>query len=218
MKLVHEADKPFVEHLANLGPKRGMWIAGGTPLSWYRGEPTNSDIDLFFEDAASYKHMLEALTHYHDSQIRALGSISSLFPFKSTPSRMDGGVSATISRHMETANAITFEAHVTRRDEHGSKRYLVQLIKRRFYEDVHRLLDDFDITVCQIATNLETVHTGPDFAVDVARRRLRLHHVTPSTAKRVIKYWVYGYQPDDAVLERVLSDENQVMEMGNDDY
>ncbi len=219
MNIVHPDDAEFVEHLTHLGPKQGMWIAGGAPLSWYRGEPTTSDIDLFFEDAASYQRMLDSLVRYHDEQVKVFGSLSSVFPFSAQPKpRKGGNLSVSMSKLMETKNAVTFEAHATKRDTEGVKRYLVQLIRRRWYPTVDELLEDFDITVCQIATDTARVVTGRHFAEDVANRRLRLHNITPSTAKRVVKYWIYGYQPDDAVLERVLSDDTQTLEVSSDDY
>lgn len=220
MKLVHEKDRHFISYLMSMAPNEGhgMWIAGGTPLSWYRGEPTNSDIDLFFEDEKTYRQMLSALEKHRSEMDSALSDFTSWISGATLRPKSTKGYGVSMSKLIETRNAVTFEAHSSSRDEETVRRYHVQLIRRRWYPMVTDLLDDFDITVCQIATNLDAVHTGRHFAEDVANRRLRLHNVTPSTTKRLIKYWVYGYQPDDQLLESLLADDTQVMEASQDDY
>lgn len=220
MKLVHEKDRHFISYLMSMAPNEGhgIWIAGGTPLSWYRGEPTNSDIDLFFEDEKTYKQMLSALEKHRSEMDSALSDFTSWISGATLRPKSTKGYSVSMGKLIETRNAVTFEAHSSSRDEETVRRYHVQLIRRRWYPMVTDLLDDFDITVCQIATNLDAVHTGRHFAEDVANRRLRLHNVTPSTTKRLIKYWVYGYQPDDQLLESLLADDTQVMEASKDDY
>lgn len=219
MDIVHADDKVFLAQLKSMGPERGMWIAGGAPLSWYLGMPVGSDIDLFFEDAESYQHMLDALVRHVERRQSVLQDFTSWIHGNAIRPRFNGDWNLSLSKLMETKNAVTFEAMFTNGDSSLPKRYQVQLIRRRWYALVSDLLDDFDITVCQIATNLDVVHVGRHFAEDVAKRRLRLNNVTPSTTKRVIKYWVYGYQPDDQLLERLLGDDTQVMEaLSTDDY
>lgn len=220
MKLVHEKDRHFISYLMAMAPNEGhgIWIAGGAPLSWYRGQPTSSDIDLFFRDEKIYGQMLSAIETRSSELVSSLSDFTSWISGATLRPKNTKGHSVSMSKLIETRNAVTFEAHSTSRDEDELRRYHVQLIRRRWYPSVTDLLDDFDITVCQIATDLDAVHTGRHFAEDVANMRLRLHNVTPSTTKRLIKYWVYGYQPDDQVLESLLADDTQVMEASQDDY
>ena len=115
---------------------------------------------------------------------------------------------------MQTKNAITYLVS----DPRFNYEYDVQLIHRTFYETVDDLLDDFDISVCCIAWDGSRVWTGDAFARDVADRRLRIRHVNRNTNKRLIKYWVMGYQPTDEDIDRVLSAEDLNWKASGDEY
>ena len=80
------------------------------------------------------------------------------------------------------------------------------------------MIDDFDLTVCQIATDGKQLWTGEHFARDVADRRLRFHKLGPNSAKRLVKYWIYGYQPTDTEIARVNSAPNLNWKAAVDDY
>ena len=102
-------------------------------------------------------------------------------------------------------------------DSYGNS-YKVQLIQRQFYETPQAIIDDFDITVCQIVTDGKQVWTGERFARDVAERRLRFHKLSPGSAKRLVKYWVYGYQPSDAEIDMINTAPNLNWKVTQDDY
>lgn len=81
--------------------------------------------------------------------------------------------------------------------------YRVQLIKNKFYNRPEELIEDFDITVCQIATDGHTWWHSDRFCQDLKDRRLAMTKTHPGSVKRLIKYWTYGFQPDDAVIQQI---------------
>lgn len=98
----------------------------------------------------------------------------------------------------DTPNAITFNATI------DNRAYKIQLIKK-LYKTIPDMLDNFDITVCKVATDGTQWFCHDDFAVDVRDRVLRVTKMHPHIVRRVIKYWSYGYQPDDTLLEQIIA-------------
>lgn len=93
----------------------------------------------------------------------------------------------------DTANATTFKRGP----------YKVQLIKAH-YASVEELLNSFDISVAQIATDGVRWYYGEHTLQDIKDRKLRVlfHHNT--ILRRVFKYWTYGYTPDDETLQQLI--------------
>jgi hypothetical protein len=114
----------------------------------------------------------------------------------------------------ETENAVTYSVTMPSTD----KSYKLQLIKRRFYVDAQDLLADFDISVCQIATDLTSVWTGQHFAEDVKNNRLRVVSANRNTPKRLVKYWTLGFVPEDSDIDSVLTRDDLSWEFSNDEY
>lgn len=100
----------------------------------------------------------------------------------------------------DTKDAETWEI----RNSISGPKYRVQLIKNRFYTSPEDVVDAFDITVCQIATDGSTWWHSDQFCQDLKQRRLRLTKTHPSSVKRLIKYWTYGFQPSDLELQMII--------------
>lgn len=198
LRLVHDDDTPMVSALSMLGD--GWWIAGGTPLRWYQRCAVDSDVDLYFNSAESFQRMqgrLQKIAEKFDTR-----RVSYL----------------QVTKVHSTDNADTYRLDVNPvGDADTVQEYTVQLIKRRWYADPRQLLEDFDITVCQIATDGEQLWTSAAFARDVHQRRLRFSRVTANSAKRLIKYWIYGFEPDDATIQRIC-DQPELTLRSTDDY
>jgi len=65
MVYVHEKDKSLVK-LLDLDIKTGPWLAGGSVLNWYNGEPVGlSDFDIFFKDLKQFDEMFGRLMRNH---------------------------------------------------------------------------------------------------------------------------------------------------------
>ena len=200
LNLIHPDDHGLVTALQRLCD--GWWIAGGTPLRWYQQRPADSDVDLYFNCQDSYDRMHRKLQQLYDKGLA--GTYNQWF----------NGL--RVDRVHTTDNAVTWSMSITRGNDNADE-YSIQCIKRRFYDDPIALVDDFDITVCQIATDGQRVWTGDDFARDVAAGRLRFNTLTPNSGKRLVKYWIYGFTPDDETIQRIC-DQPQLATRSDDDY
>lgn len=104
------------------------------------------------------------------------------------------------STKFESENATTLSYH----DKEGKKYWTIQVIKRRYFTSLKDVIDNFDITVCQIGTAGNDWMLGDHTARDIRERNLRMQlPLQPDAAKRLAKYWTYGYRPVDGLLENV---------------
>lgn len=104
----------------------------------------------------------------------------------------------------ESDNAVTIEYH--HRDD-WSTCWTIQIIIRRYFASMQEILDNFDITVCQIGTCGNEWVMAPQTARDIRERNLRFTgSLKAESVKRLTKYWVYGYRPVPGTLESLQSD------------
>lgn len=182
-------------------------------MNWYQHKPADSDIDLFFHSEKDFDKMNELFSNAYEIST----SIADVFVnlgAKKTYETVNSDILIT-DRH-KSDNAITYTVTIS-----GASHPLwkVQLIKRRFYNTIEEVIDDFDISVCQIATDsYNKVVTSKHFAEDVAARRLRFVNTTPSSAKRLIKYWTYGFTPTDEDIQSVIDCPDLDITRREDDY
>jgi hypothetical protein len=183
MNTVHWLDIEVVEVIKpNL--QNGPWIAGGAALKWYNNESVGtSDIDVFCRD----KQQADKVTKRFAQAF-------------------------TTVRNHESDNALTLSVAQTKKPSiFGStfpttvdlkSTWNVQIITHDFYENMEAVIDRFDITVCQIATAGDEWIMCDNTAKDIRERNLRM--ILPlrkSSAKRLLKYWSYGYRPVDGLVE-----------------
>jgi hypothetical protein len=103
------------------------------------------------------------------------------------------------STKYESENATTLSYH-----DKGSKYWTLQVIKRRYFKNLQEVIDNFDISVCQIGTGGHEWLLNSNTAKDIRERNLRMNMpLQPDAAKRLAKYWTYGYRPVDGLLEAV---------------
>lgn len=98
----------------------------------------------------------------------------------------------------QSDNAITLEYN----SKHNT--WNLQLIKKRYYKSIQEVIDNFDITVCQIGTDGKTWTMNPNTAKDIRERNLCMRMpLQPDALKRLTKYWTYGYRPVPGLVEAV---------------
>ncbi len=116
----------------------------------------------------------------------------------------------------ESENATTLSYH----DKDSKKYWTLQIIKRRYFTSLKDVIDNFDITVCQIGTGGNDWLLGKHTARDIRERNLRMNlPLQPDAAKRLAKYWTYGYRPVDGLLDSVRSNPvAKKMFTTNEDY
>ena len=208
---IHSTDLPIIDRLCNVRSK--FWIAGGTVLNWYQHKPADSDIDLFFHSEKDFDKMNKLFTNAYEIST-SIDSVLPKFAVKKTYETVNSDILIT-DRHA-SENAVTYSVTIS-----GASHPLwkVQLIKRRFYKNIEAVIEDFDITVCQIATDsYNKIATSKHFAEDVAAKRLRFVNMTPSSAKRLIKYWTYGFTPTDEDVQSVIDCPDLDLTRREDDY
>ena len=118
------------------------------------------------------------------------------------------------STKFESDNAITLSYH-----SKESKYWTLQVIKRRYFNSLQEVIDNFDISVCQIGTGGMEWLMGKNTARDIREKNLRMTMpLQPDAAKRLAKYWTYGYRPVEGLLEAVQTNPNakQLFEIDGD--
>lgn len=104
------------------------------------------------------------------------------------------------SRKHESENATTFDYW----DENNETHWTIQVITKRYYNNMQEIIDNFDVTVCQVATDGNQWVLGNHTARDIREKNLRMQLPLQADAvKRLTKYWIYGYRPVDGLLEAV---------------
>lgn len=102
----------------------------------------------------------------------------------------------------ESENAVTLSYY----SKDNLKTWTLQVIRRRYFNSLKEVIDNFDISVCQIGTGGNEWQLGKHTARDIRERNLRMNMpLQPDAAKRLAKYWTYGYRPVDGLLDSVKS-------------
>ena len=115
-------------------------------------------------------------------------------------------------RH-ESDNATTLKYH--RKDEWHTN-WTIQVITRRYFASLQEVIDNFDITVCQIGTTGTEWSMAPQTAQDIRQRNLRFNYpLSADAVKRLTKYWVYGYRPVPGTVEAISKNPDAVWKFDN---
>ncbi len=109
-----------------------------------------------------------------------------------------------ITKNHQIYNKIDSNNAVTLTLQSGSL-FNVQLIKKTFYQSAQEIIDDFDISVCQIVWDGEKLTVGKYFVDDVAKKILRFVNLNPNSHKRMLKYICYGYEPESDTIEKLIN-------------
>jgi len=103
----------------------------------------------------------------------------------------------------ESENAVTIGYH--KKGEYSTT-WTIQVITRRYFSSIQEVIDNFDISVCQIGTCGNEWVLGDQTAKDIREKNLRmlapLHADAP---KRLTKYWIYGYRPVPGLLDAIIN-------------
>jgi hypothetical protein len=155
--------------------KNGPWIAGGACLRWYQGLPVqDADIDVFCNSKEQAQTLID--------EVRSYGRYSNKFT---------------------SDNATTIDYHVKHLGVSPST-WTIQIITKRYYSNMQEVIDNFDLSVCQVATDGTSWALGKHTAKDIREKNLRMSlPLMPDALKRLVKYWTYGYRPVDGLVEAV---------------
>lgn len=189
MNIIHPDDLYAIDFIRP-DAKKGPWIAGGAALRWFQGRPVgSSDIDVFCRNAEQAIKIQNRLTKTHH-RIKC-----------------------------QTDNAITIEIYNSGDVFTDRKSWIIQIITRKFYENMQEIIDSFDISVCEIVTAGDEWILGKFTARDIREKNLRFTNIQSDAPKRLAKYWTYGYRPIEGTLEKILNNEKMRWEYDPDhDY
>jgi hypothetical protein len=104
-------------------------------------------------------------------------------------------------------NAVSYKYYT----DDGSIQNL-QIVKTRFFDNAQQVIDQFDFTVCQLATDGNTTIIGRNTAKDLRTKTLRLNktELPAYIMPRLVKYMVYGYRPCAALLTQIDQNLNSI--------
>lgn len=120
------------------------------------------------------------------------------------------------SNRFQSENATTLDYWA----KDSGSRWTIQIITKRYYANMQEIIDNFDLTVCQIATDGKTWVLGEHTARDIREHNLRMKvPLQPDALKRLTKYWTYGYRPVDGLLTAIQNNPNARWEFSpEEDY
>lgn len=82
--------------------------------------------------------------------------------------------------------------------------WTIQIIRRRYFKSLEEVINNFDISVCQVGTAGFEWKLGNDTARDIREKNLRFKMpLQPDAPKRLTKYWTYGYRPVEGTVEKI---------------
>lgn len=181
----------------------GAYIAGGFLTSIIQEDDKAGDIDLFFnsEEAflATYKLFAEG------AQKPPENLTDDPEVFKPTPEGNDklwafhGWKISDETIPGQDAHKLRFVKFV------HPKLPPVQLIKLVWYKNAEHVIDSFDLTIAQFATDGKNLVFNPVSFLDVARKRIVLHRMQfpASTIRRIVKYTSKGYYACAGALSKI---------------
>ena len=154
--------------------EKGPWIAGGAPLRWFQDQLVGESDIDVF--SANAKQAQDII-----NRIKTTGRYHTKF---------------------ESENAVTLD--YWSQDTKNDKRWTIQIITRRYFANMQEVLDNFDITVCQVGTCGNEYELGAFTARDIREKNLRFNlPLQPDAVKRLTKYWTYGYRPVKGTIEAI---------------
>ena len=179
----HKCVTPL-EYVLEILPKcseNGPWVAGGSLLRTYTGQPLDSDIDVFFQSREQLERFIidfALKAHKGDPETRKTND----YMIKQT---------------------MVNEWHTTMTVNYMDKDWKIQCVSFVYFKNIDELFESFDFDVCMWAYDGQYVHTHENTINSVKTKMIALKKINyPSvTLKRLVKYMRQGYNvSDDDVL------------------
>jgi len=197
----------IVDYL-ELDMENGPWLAGSMARKLYMKEtPGYSDWDIWVKNNEQQDHVIQLLNNLQDTRIvhESDNAITYKHQVNDFSSLFDSPKKPFIEKEPKDI------------DEHK-----IQVIKRRHFDSVQDIIDNFDFTVCQVATDGKNFIFGNKTKHDIEHKILRHTHKEPRTEgmiARIIKYTVYGFKADEDLIWFVEENKNIInWNKGMDDY
>lgn len=182
----------------------GAWIAGGAARCLFLGSPIN-DIDVWYTDVGKWSEAsnrvsaMRVSSPYVTDNATTINVSMSWDRDKGTFTDIFDAGTSIIDKLKVALNSQAIEQKISE--------YKVQLIRKKFYPTLESVFDDFDFSVCKVATDGQGTFTFADGALeDIINNRLRCTHYAPDGfLTRFIKYNIYGYSMPREEVEYYLN-------------
>lgn len=207
MQIIHKDDAHILD-IIRPDIKKGPWIAGGAVLQWINGQNIGlSDIDVYFKSQEQLDTFVNKIINNKKKSDDSF--IKSTFGFIQSEPLKWSIVSST-----EFAKTYRYYP------KNDAEYIIIQLIIKDFYDTPEDVINEFDITVCQLVTDGYNLRYGEKTMADIKNKRLRFNTIKPAMIKRMMKYWTYGYTPDNDILDqiRTIPDIDETYENSMVDY
>lgn len=179
--------------LPPLDLKNGPFVAGGTARRlWYDQDWQQADVDVFFSSETQRREWTATFEHQ-----RMPPSNGSVF---------DDITSLILTRKNTTYLSVSTENADTYVIDIDNVSVKLQVIKARYSSSWLDLFGDFDFTASCFATDGVRAVALTSALHSVAHKQLVINNdtKTDNLALRVIKYQIYGFEPDDKLLRTVV--------------
>jgi hypothetical protein len=177
---------------------KGVYIAGGFMTSLLQEDKHAKDIDLFCNSEQAFKDICNMLIEPPEKKDSDDGDV--YWPFRGYKTETD---IVKFNEHNESVRFLKFT--------HEGNRPEIQIMKMSWYDSPEHVIDTFDLTIAQIATDGEFVYLNPLTQFDLAKKRLVLHRMQfpASTIRRIVKYAAKGYYACPGSLVNISSEIQQ---------
>lgn len=159
----------------------GCVIAGGFMTNLMLDEKNAKDIDIFCTSEKAFINVCNLI---------------------SNPPEKKEGEEDAIWAYRNYTTALDFDAFYKANKEHrfvkftsDKKELSIQVMKMYWYDSPEHVIDTFDLTIAQVASDKEFIYMNPLTQLDLAKKRLVLHRMQfpASTIRRIIKYASKGF-------------------------
>ncbi len=168
------------------------WIAGGFLRAMIAGEDDrNGDIDFFFGNADAFNKMLAIIKAPSSEEKSVFGWYS--IPQYDIP-----------MKELRVIDCIS----------DGLFRPNIQLVKLYWYDTPIHVIDNFDLSVCQIAIDKNRVYYAPSIFNDIKNKVINVHRNTGSSLtllNRLLKYDAKGYHTPKEFFDKVEEEAIEVL-------
>jgi len=183
---------------------KGAWIAGGAARCLFLGSPLN-DIDVWYPSEKLWQHSVQNINRYrvsspYETDNATTVTVSSDWSKEATETTplVDGANTDWVGLLKGITSVFS---------DNTINEYKVQMIKKKYYTCIEEIFNDFDFSVCKVATDGQGQFTFDEQALeDIAHQRLRCTRYSPEGfLTRFIKYNIYGYKMPKEELKHYLS-------------
>lgn len=186
--------KLFIDVLSAYTPeiKDYGWLAGGAIRRLVVGDKMDSDFDFFFKNKEKFDEFYIGIK---------------------------GDKNIEMVKEAKNENNLQLVVNILGPDGLIHENIIYQLINISYYERVEDLLESFDFTLCQFATDGDSLYCGDTALFDSARRRIVVNKITYPVAslRRILKYSKQDYYCCNGCLTTFLleasKDQDKIKDM-----